>query len=153
MSVAIIEAGGFYEIENSNRSVVPGYGLAQPVLAATEVFPHQPLVDWGLVFVPQTGAGDRRIHYAQGKTLGGSSALNIMVYHRATNGTYQRWAELVDDEYYTFDDLLPYYMKTLQPPMMPSAKHPTPLSSTIRQRSAVAADRYKFHGATGSSLC
>lgn len=28
------------------------------------------------------GAGNRKVHYARGKTLGGSSARNYMVYHR-----------------------------------------------------------------------
>ncbi len=90
VSVAIIEAGGFYETDNGNRSVVPGLSLSSPVLATTAVYQQQPLVDWSLVSVPQTRAANRRIHYAQGKTLAGSSGLNTMAYHRATSGTYQR---------------------------------------------------------------
>lgn len=86
-SVAVVEAGGFYEVENGNNSVVPFLGLVMPVLATTEVFPKQPLVDWGLVSEVQTGASNRRIHYAQGKTLGGSSALNTMAYLRGTKGS------------------------------------------------------------------
>lgn len=83
-SVAVVEAGGFYEVENGNNSVVPFLGLVMPVLATTEVFPQQTLVDWGLVSEVQTGAANRKIHYAQGKTLGGSSALNTMAYLRGT---------------------------------------------------------------------
>jgi hypothetical protein len=30
----------------------------------------QPLIDWGIVTEPVAGANGRRIHYAQGKTLG-----------------------------------------------------------------------------------
>ncbi|KAG4412359.1 hypothetical protein IFR04_014516 [Cadophora malorum] len=111
-SVAVVEAGGFYEVENSNNSVVPFLGLAMPVLATTEVFPQQPLVDWGLVSEVQTGAANRKIHYAQGKTLGGSSALNTMAYLRGTKGSYQRWADQVGDQSYTFPGLLPFFQKS-----------------------------------------
>ncbi|ESZ96436.1 hypothetical protein SBOR_3168 [Sclerotinia borealis F-4128] len=117
-SVGVIEAGGFYEQDNGNYSIVP-YGSQQmPLVYSSEDYPKQPLVDWDLLSVPQTNAGNRRIHYARGKTLGGSSALNALSYHRATIGTYQRWAELVGDESFTFENLLPYYKKSchLTPP-------------------------------------
>ena len=74
-SVAVIEAGSFYEIENSNISVIPG-------LAAQNVAGASPLVDWGYLTTPQAGALGRKIGYPRGKTLGGSSARNIMVYQR-----------------------------------------------------------------------
>lgn len=117
-SVAIIEAGGFYEVDNGNRSVLPGLYAANPFLAATEIYPPQPLVDWGLVTTPQSGALNRRIHYAQGKTLAGSSALNAMAYHRGTSGTYDLWARMVGDDSYTFPNLLPFFQKscTFSPP-------------------------------------
>ncbi|KAG4428743.1 hypothetical protein IFR05_015774 [Cadophora sp. M221] len=112
-SVAVVEAGGFYEVENGNNSVVPFLGLVMPVLATTEVFPKQPLVDWGLVSEAQTSAANRKIHYAQGKTLGGSSALNTMAYLRGTKGSYQRWADQVGDQSYTFPNLLPFFKKSV----------------------------------------
>ncbi|KAK0104924.1 hypothetical protein ONS95_005187 [Cadophora gregata] len=111
-SVAVVEAGGFYEVENGNNSVVPYLGLVMPVLATTESFPQQPLVDWGLVSEIQAGAANRKIHYAQGKTLGGSSALNTMAYLRGTKGSYQRWADHVGDQSYTFPNLLPFFQKS-----------------------------------------
>jgi choline dehydrogenase len=43
---------------------------------------YQPLIDWGIVSEPAPGANGKRIHYAQGKTLGGSSARNQQIYHR-----------------------------------------------------------------------
>ncbi|KAF2676342.1 GMC oxidoreductase [Lentithecium fluviatile CBS 122367] len=111
-SVAVIEAGGLYEKDNGNQSVVPYYGLIMPFLATTEDHPRQPLMDWDLLCTPQSSAGNRRIHYAQAKTLGGSSAINTMTYHRGTVGSYQRWADLVGDLSYTFDNLLPYFKRT-----------------------------------------
>ncbi|KAI8933926.1 hypothetical protein NX059_009619 [Plenodomus lindquistii] len=111
-SVAVIEAGGLYEQDNGNQSVIPYYSLVMPVLGTTEDYPRTPLVDWDLLSTPQTSAGGRRIHYGQGKTLGGSSALNTMTYHRGTVGAYKRWADLVGDQSYTFNRLLPYFKRT-----------------------------------------
>lgn len=122
----MIEAGGFYEQDNGNQSVVPYYGLVMPVLGIAEDYPKNSLVDWDLLSTPQASAGGRRIHYAQGKTLGGSSALNTMAYHRGTTGSYQRWADLVADQSYTFDRLLPYFKRTaaLTPPNLEKRNAP-----------------------------
>lgn len=111
-SVAVIEAGGLYEQDNGNQSVIPYYGLVMPVLGTTDDYPRQPLIDWDLLSTPQPGAGNRRVHYAQGKTLGGSSAINTMAYHRGTVGAYQRWANIVGDQSYTFEKLLPFFKRS-----------------------------------------
>jgi choline dehydrogenase len=118
VSVAIIEAGGFYEVDNGNFSIVPGLSLAAPFLGTAIPFQPQPLMDWSLVSIPQTGAGGRQIHYAQGKTLGGGSAINSLAFHRGTLGTYQAWADTAGDDSYTFPHLLPYFEKSvhLTPP-------------------------------------
>ncbi|PQE30233.1 choline dehydrogenase protein [Rutstroemia sp. NJR-2017a WRK4] len=131
LSVAIIEAGGFYEVDNGNFSIVPGLALSAPFLGTAVPFQPQPLVDWGLVSTVQTGAAGRKIHYAQGKTLGGGSALNSMAFHRATTGTYQQWADIVGDETYTFDKLLPYFKKSVQLTPPNYAKRNTPNATTL----------------------
>jgi choline dehydrogenase len=46
---------------------------------------YQPLIDWGIFSEPAPGANGKLIHYAQGKTLGGSSARNQQIYHRCVN--------------------------------------------------------------------
>ena len=51
ISVAVIEAGGFYETDNGNRSVVPGYAN---FYTGSDPKNYQPLVDWGFTTVPQT---------------------------------------------------------------------------------------------------
>jgi choline dehydrogenase len=43
---------------------------------------YQPLIDWGIFSEPVVGGNGKRVHYAQGKTLGGSSARNQQIYHR-----------------------------------------------------------------------
>lgn len=37
-----------------------------------------------------------------------------MIYQRGTEGSFQQWADLVDDQSYTFDKLLPYFKKSVQ---------------------------------------
>ncbi|KAL9101417.1 MAG: hypothetical protein Q9163_003328 [Psora crenata] len=131
LSVAVIEAGGFYEIDNGNYSVLPGLSLSSPFLAASPAYPPQPRMDWGIISTPQTGTLNRRIHYAQGKTLGGSSALNAMAYHRGTIGTYQRWADLAGDGSYTFSNLIQYFQKSCHLNGPDDAKRKTPNATVI----------------------
>lgn len=118
-SVAVVEAGGFYEVENSNRSVVPLLALTGiAFIDPADTFTPQPLMDWGLLTEPIPGAANRRIHYAQGKTLGGSSAINTMSYQRGSRSSYQRLADISGDEDWAFDNLLKYFKKSvhLTPP-------------------------------------
>lgn len=109
ITVAVIEAGGFYEAEG-NTSVVPGYCT---LYAGTDPADTNPSFDWNFVTVPQAGANNRRLHYARGKTLGGSSARNFLYFHRQTVGSAQKWADDTKDQSYTFENLLPYYRKSV----------------------------------------
>lgn len=52
---------------------------------------------------------DAEVHYARGKTLGGCTARNYMAYHRGTKGSYKKWADLVGDDTYTFENFGPYF--------------------------------------------
>ncbi|KAL8840971.1 MAG: hypothetical protein Q9176_003543 [Flavoplaca citrina] len=109
ITVAVIEAGGFYEAAG-NTSIVPAYTT---LYSGTDPADTNPAVDWGDVTVPQAGANNRRLHYAQGRTLGGSSARNYMIYHRPTIGSTQKWANETKDQSYNFLNFLPYYEKTI----------------------------------------
>ncbi len=51
ISVAVIEAGGFYEADDGNLSVVPAYDI---FYAGTGANTTNPLVDWGFLTTPQT---------------------------------------------------------------------------------------------------
>jgi choline dehydrogenase len=114
-SVAIIEAGGFYEIDKPVFSTTPAgsfFGVGASPLDTV------PTTDWGFITEPQPFLNNRRIHYARGKCLGGTSALNFMVYHRGTTESYQRWADTVGDQSYTLKNLTPYFQRavTFTPP-------------------------------------
>ncbi|PVH95937.1 GMC oxidoreductase [Periconia macrospinosa] len=109
ISVAVIEAGSFYEIENGNFSQIPAYDIR-----GTGKDPEDTnRVDWGFVTAPQKELLNAEVHYPRGKTLGGSTARNYMAYHRGTKGTYQKWAHLVGDDSYTFENFGPYFEKSL----------------------------------------
>ena len=66
VTVAVVEAGGFYEIDNGNISVIPGDAT---FYTGTDPNDTQPLVDWGFDTVPQAvclkedgGIARRRVH-------------------------------------------------------------------------------------------
>ncbi|KAI4607533.1 hypothetical protein J4E80_009646 [Alternaria sp. BMP 0032] len=50
--------------------------------------------DWSLPTVPQAEANNRTIGHNRGKVLGGTSALNLLVWNRATVKEYDAWEEL-----------------------------------------------------------
>jgi choline dehydrogenase len=105
-TVAVIEAGSFYELSNSNLSQIPRYVWNGAGLDFADV---NPLVDWGFRTEPEEGIGGQRIHYPRGKTLGGSSARNHMVYHRPTRGACKRWADAVGDSGYEWENWVKYF--------------------------------------------
>lgn len=109
-TVAVIEAGGSYEI---GKPVIGPAPLGDIIGVGGNPLDSIPTVDWGLVTEPQPGAGGRSLHYAQGRCLGGSSGLNFMVYHRPTRGSLDMWADAVGDDSYRFDDFLPYMQKSM----------------------------------------
>ncbi|KAG9941926.1 alcohol oxidase, partial [Aureobasidium melanogenum] len=104
VKVAVIEAGDFYEDVNGNLSIVPGYGA----LVST------PAVDWGFKSTPQKALNGRQLDYSRGKTVGGSSATNLMAYHRGTIDSYHLWAQAVDDSSFEWDNFLPYFQKSVR---------------------------------------
>jgi choline dehydrogenase len=106
--VAVVEAGGFSQIEGGNLSVAPAYNSA---LATLNDPTANPAIDWGFVTTPQVGGNNRSLYYARGKILGGSSALNASIYNRGTHGSFRQWAGLVGDDSYDFDNWLPFFAK------------------------------------------
>ncbi|RMJ23134.1 Gmc oxidoreductase [Aspergillus sp. HF37] len=108
-SVALVEAGTYYKLR-SLTAFIPG---ADSIKVGASPSVH-PAIDWGFVARNVPGANYRDIHYARGKCLGGSSALNFMIYQRPTKESMQLWADLVDDQSYTFEKVLPFYKRTVQ---------------------------------------
>lgn len=59
------------------------------------------------------GAGGRRFHYAQGKNPGDSSGRNQLIYNRGTKDSYGLWADEVGDDAYRWENMLPFFDKTV----------------------------------------
>ncbi|PTC04490.1 glucose-methanol-choline oxidoreductase [Vibrio mediterranei] len=66
--------------------------------------------NWGFETVPQPGLNGRKGYQPRGKTLGGSSSINAMMYARGHRYDYDLWASL-GNEGWSYDECLPYFKK------------------------------------------
>lgn len=69
-----------------------------------------PGVNWRFHTVPQKHLDNREVWYPQGKTLGGSSSINAMIYIRCQKEDYDNWAALGNDGW-SYEDVLPYFRR------------------------------------------
>jgi choline dehydrogenase-like flavoprotein len=67
--------------------------------------------DWAYETVPQQHLDGRPRFWPRGKTLGGSSSLNAMMYVRGNRVDYDTWAALGNDGW-GYDDVLPYFRRS-----------------------------------------
>jgi choline dehydrogenase len=67
-------------------------------------------LDWDYSTLPEPFADRRRIHLPRGRTLGGSSSTNWMVYIRGHRADYDEWRD-GGCEGWGYDDLLPYFKR------------------------------------------
>ena len=65
--------------------------------------------DWLFNTEPDAGLNGRSLRYPRGKTLGGSSSINGMIYMRGQARDYDRWAQLTGDSAWTWDNALPCF--------------------------------------------
>jgi choline dehydrogenase len=94
VSVLVIEAGPPDEKENIH--VPAAFGS----LFKTDV-------DWDYATFPEAGCNNRMMYMPRGKTLGGSSSINAMVYIRGNRADYDGWGPG-----WTYDEVLPYFKKS-----------------------------------------
>ncbi|HEY8290578.1 MAG TPA: GMC family oxidoreductase N-terminal domain-containing protein, partial [Acetobacteraceae bacterium] len=69
---------------------------------------YHPVVNWNY---SAAGPNDRPIHWPRGKTLGGSSSINGMLYVRGNPADFDGWAQM-GCRGWSFDDVLPYFRKS-----------------------------------------
>lgn len=65
--------------------------------------------NWAFESVPQPGLNGRRAYQPRGKCLGGSSAINAMIYIRGHRHDYDHWAAL-GNAGWSYNDVLPYFI-------------------------------------------
>ncbi|MFZ2736892.1 MAG: GMC family oxidoreductase N-terminal domain-containing protein [Burkholderiaceae bacterium] len=65
--------------------------------------------DWLYQTEPDAGLNGRTLRYPRGKTLGGCSSINGMIYMRGQSRDYDRWAQETGDESWRWDNSLPYF--------------------------------------------
>jgi choline dehydrogenase-like flavoprotein len=69
-----------------------------------------PRADWMFTTASVPGLGGRALAYPRGKVIGGSSAINAMIYMRGQAADYDGWRQL-GLEGWGWDDVLPYFLK------------------------------------------
>lgn len=97
--VLLIEAGG----QGSSLMIQVPAGVVQ-LIGNTKY-------DWLYPQEPDPTINNRAFAWSAGKSLGGSSAINGMVYVRGTRRDYDRWAE-AGATGWGFDDVFPYFLKS-----------------------------------------
>ncbi|MGL4255486.1 MAG: GMC family oxidoreductase [Microbacterium sp.] len=96
-SVLLLEAGG------------PDTALELHVPAAfSKLFRGR--FDWGYDTVPQERLEGRTVFWPRGKTLGGSSSLNAMMWVRGFAADYDEWADAAGPAW-SWTSLLPYFRR------------------------------------------
>ncbi|MCY4159609.1 MAG: choline dehydrogenase [Bacteroidetes bacterium] len=68
-------------------------------------------VNWCFKTVPQKHLNGREMHYPQGRTLGGSTSINAMIYIRGHRLDYEEWLAL-GCHGWGYEDVLPYFKKS-----------------------------------------
>ena len=69
-----------------------------------------PRSDWCFKTEPEEGLNGRSLSYPRGKVIGGSSAINAMVYMRGQAADYDHWRQLGLTGW-GWDDVLPYFKR------------------------------------------
>lgn len=100
-TVCLLEAGG------GGDSI-----LIRMPSAVVAALPGRPKINnWAFETVPQPGLNGRKGYQPRGKTLGGSSAINAMLYIRGQQQDYDGWADL-GCEGWDWDSVLPYFKRS-----------------------------------------
>ena len=68
-----------------------------------------PRTDWLYTTEPDAGLNGRTLRYPRGKTLGGCSSINGMIYMRGQARDYDQWAALTGDDSWRWDNVLPAF--------------------------------------------
>ncbi|GAB3775904.1 GMC family oxidoreductase N-terminal domain-containing protein [Ramlibacter monticola] len=65
--------------------------------------------DWLYYTEPDAGLNGRKLRYPRGKTLGGCSSINGMIYMRGQARDYDGWAQRLGDQNWSWEHCLPHF--------------------------------------------
>ncbi len=99
VTVCLLEAGG------PDKSVLIHAPAGVVAMVPTKIN------NYAYQTVPQPGLNGRRGYQPRGKTLGGSSSINAMLYVRGNKWDYDHWASLGNPGW-TYDDVLPLFKRS-----------------------------------------
>jgi choline dehydrogenase len=68
-------------------------------------------LNWNFASEPEASSGNRALHWPRGRVLGGSGAINGMLYVRGNPADYDGWAQM-GARGWSYDDVLPYFKKS-----------------------------------------
>ena len=123
-SVCLLEAG---PADRSPWIHLPiGYGKTM----------FHPVYNWGFYTDPDPNMLGRKLYWPRGRTLGGSSSINGLIYIRGQKRDYDHWAAL-GNQGWSWDECLPYFRRIEHNELGTSATSGVdgPLwASTIKQR-------------------
>lgn len=72
---------------------------------------NSPIYNWNFETEPEDNVAGRRIPIPRGRTLGGSSSINGMLYVRGNPLDYNTWAQF-GNRGWSYDSVLPYFKKS-----------------------------------------
>ena len=61
---------------------------------------------------PQKHLNNRELKHPRGRVVGGSSTANVMLYVRGHREDYNRWAEIVKSDKFSYERVLPFFKKS-----------------------------------------
>ncbi|HTT52513.1 MAG TPA: GMC family oxidoreductase N-terminal domain-containing protein [Streptosporangiaceae bacterium] len=96
--------------------------------------------DWNFRTTPQERAGGRSVYWPRGRTLGGSSSINAMIYMRGNRLDYDTWRDDYGCAGWGYPDIVPYFLRAEDNSRGQSAYHATggPLSvQDLKHKSAL----------------
>ena len=72
---------------------------------------NNPRTDWCFTTEAEAGLNGRSLNYPRGKTLGGCSSINAMIYMRGQARDYDGWRQM-GNRGWGWDDVLPYFKRS-----------------------------------------
>ena len=99
-TVCLLEAGGRGD----------GILVRAPAGVVAMLPGHGKINNWAFNTVPQPGLNGRKGYQPRGRALGGSSAINAMLYVRGHSADYDKWADLGCDGW-DWESVLPYFKR------------------------------------------